>query len=300
MHIGFDIGGTKTVFAIFDANYERVESQRFETRAGTYEDYLAGVEDLVREADGSFPGSHTVGVGITGVVNGAGQSLSVNVPCINGMNVQRDLTVRLGRTVRCVNDVRAFALSEARGGAAEGFRTMVGIILGTGAASGYCLAGEPVLGTDGVAGEWGHLPVDAVIADRYALPIYACSCGKRGCQEQYVSGPGLGRLASHFTGMELDSRACVDRMRQGDPGATRAFEAWLACLSGVVSQLILHLNPAAIVIGGGLSNIDEIYSRLPAETKGRLLDCVPMPPILRARFGDDSGVRGAAIMGAQT
>ena len=299
MHFGIDVGGTKTEFAVFDENFERVHSCRVSTPRDDYEQYLQTLKSLIKRGDEEFGGRNTIGVGITGVLDRQGCSLSVNVPCTNGNNVERDLAEIIGRPVRCINDVRAFALSEAQGGAAEGFRTMVGVILGTGSASGYCLDGFPVLGINGVAGEWGHLPIDVRLATEFDLPVYDCPCGLSACQELYVSGQGLARLAEHFSGEALDSLTCVSRMRSGDAPASRAFGVWLECVSAVVSQLVLHINPEVIVIGGGMSKIEEIYTLLPEAVSGKLLKGVPTPPILQAKFGDDSGVRGAAIVGAQ-
>jgi len=299
MHYGIDVGGTKTEFAVFDENFERVRTHRVDTPTENYDDYLGLIKSLVGDADLDFGRESTVGVGVTGIVDRRGNSLSANVPCINGRNVQKDLTDKIGRSVRCINDVRAFALSEARGGAAKGYKTMVGVILGTGAASGYCQNGVPMIGVNGVAGEWGHLPIDASLVSEFDLPIYNCSCGKAGCFELYVSGPGLTRLASHFSGRHVDSVECISRMRDGEPDASRSFSVWLECLSSVFTQLVLHSNPEVIVIGGGMSNIDEIYDLLPGLMAKKLLSCVAPPPILKAKFGDDSGVRGAAIVGAE-
>ena len=249
------------------------------------------------EADAEYGSTSSVGVGLAGIVDRAGISFSVNVPCLNGKNVQTDLSQALDRDVRCINDVRAFALSEARGGAAEGFGTMVGVILGTGAASGYCRGGIPRLGTNGVAGEWGHLPIASTLVDQHNLPLFRCSCGALGCIELYVAGPGLARLAHHCTGDDIDTYECLARMRRGDKSALAAFDIWIDCVAGVFAQLILHVNPDAIVIVGGLSDIAELYDRLPAAVNRILLPGVTSPPIRRAVFGDDSGARGAAIVG---
>ena len=175
---------------------------------------------------------------------------------------------------------------------------MVGIILGTGAASGYCMDGHPVLGVDGVAGEWGHLPIDARLVSRYELPLFECPCGSLGCQERYVSGPGLARLVAHLAGESLDTIACVSRFREGDVAVSRAFKAWLNCVAAAVAQLTLNLNPEVVVIGSGMSKIPELFENLPKLVKAQLLAGVAPPPIVEARFGDDSGVRGAAIIGA--
>ena len=298
MHFGIDVGGTKTEFAVFDQAFARVHSLRINTPIDDYNQFLKTIAKLVKDGDRDFGADSTVGVGVTGIVDEAGRSFSANVPCLNKNDVRTDLRQAIGRDVHCINDVRAFALSEARGGAAEGFSTMVGIILGTGAASGFCRDGVPRIGTDGVAGEWGHLSMPATLMQKYDLPMYDCTCGKSGCIEMYVSGPGLSRLATHFFGEDCTSVKCVAEMRRGNKVAKRVFDIWIDCVGDVVAQLVLHSNPDIIVIGGGMSNIEELYDCLPNAAQRLLLTGVTTPPIRRAMFGDDSGVRGAAIVGA--
>mgnify|MGYP001815893968 CR=1 FL=1 len=300
MHYGIDVGGTKTEFSIFDHDFKRIHSHRTKTPVDDYAAFIRTISELVAGGDASYGKECTIGVGLTGLVDRQGRSFSVNVPCLNGMQVQDDLVAAIGRRVCCINDVRAFALSEARGGAAEGCDTMVGIILGTGAASGTCHNGILNVGANGVAGEWGHLPMAAGLMQRHKLPTFECSCGNTGCAELYVSGPGLARLAQHFINEDVDSAECVARFRQGDSAAGNVINIWIDCVASIVSQLVLHINPDVIVVGGGLSNIDELYGRVPDIAKTMLPATVSPPPIRRAVFGDDSGVRGAAIIGADS
>ncbi len=298
MHYGIDVGGTKTEFAVFDSKFNRQHSHRIKTPTGNYNEFLDAIRSLVSDGDREYDDNCSIGIGITGIVNAEGQSFSTNVPCLNGHQVRSDLIAAIGREVRCINDVRAFALSEAQGGAAEGFRTMVGIILGTGAASGYCREGKPRIGMDGVAGDWGHLSVPATFIRRHGLPLFECTCGKAGCIEMYVSGQGLGRLAGYTLGDSVSSKAVVARMRNGDQRATEVFDVWVDCFGHVVAQQVLQNNPDVIVVGGGMSNIEELYDKVPAAADRYLYDDLHAPPIRRAMFGDDSGVRGAAIIGA--
>jgi len=298
VHYGIDVGGTKTKFAVFNDTFSQISSHRVSTEKTDYQTYLHSLRDLVLEADNVYGSQSSVGVGITGILNGTGRSFSVNVPCLNGQHVRNDLAELLGRDICCLNDIDAFALSESQGGAADGFETMVGIILGTGVGSRTCRNGLLQKSVDGVAGEWGHLPISAPLAKRHGLPIFDCSCGQKGCMERYISGPGLQSLAALFLKGGIDSRKCISLMRLGDESAVAVFEIWIELVASVVAQLVLHTNPDVIVIGGGMSGIEELYARLPGVTAQFMLKGISPPPVRPARFGDASGVRGAAIAGA--
>ena len=296
---GLDIGGTKTEFAVFDDGLCRLHTRRVVTPAGDYGQFIRAIRKLVEEADRKFRSVDSIGVGVPGIRDRRGRSFSVNVPCITGRNVKKDLGSTLNRTVAVINDGRAFALSEANGGAGHGKDPMVGAILGTGAFGGYCIAGSLQGGRDGVAGEWGHLAIAATVRERHALPLHRCGCGKRGCMETYVSGRGLSRIHAHVAGSGLAAHRVIDGMRVGDTGCKRAFEIWLDCVASCFAQLVLHINPEIIVLGGGLSRIGEIYQRLPSTLSKYLFGGIPPPAIVPATFGDASGVRGAAIHAAR-
>lgn len=299
MHYGIDIGGTKTEFAVFDKNFNRITSHRTATVTNDYSGFISSIRSSLADADEIYGKTCSVGVGVPGILDNAGRSFSVNVPCLNGKCVQKDLLDALKRPVQCINDVRAFALSEAYGGAADGFETMAGVILGTGAASGFCQRGDLNLGMNGIAGEWGHLPVASTLAEEHGLPLFPCTCGARGCLENYVSGPGLARLAFHYLGQETKPADCIALARQGDPHASKVVTVWIDCIASVLAQIILHLDPEVIVIGGGMSKVSELYERLPLVTPNHLFSGVVLPTICQAKFGDDSGVRGAAIIGSR-
>jgi len=299
MHYGIDVGGTKTEFAVFDGAFEKVSSHRISTPTENYEEFLSAISGLVSDADSTDGVSCSVGVGHNGIVDSDGRSFSANVPCINGKQVKENLTRLLDRRVQCLNDVHAFALSEAQGGAGDGYASMVGVILGTGVMGTMCNGGEVESGATGIAGEWGHIPIAATLAERYQLPLYECPCGLTACAECYISGPGLARLASHELNDKVSSYDCIERMRDGDPAAVSTFTIWIELVASSISQVILHTNPEVIVIGGGMSAVDELFERLPDATRQFLFKGVSPPPILRAKYGDASGVRGAAIAGAK-
>lgn len=299
MMYGLDIGGTKAEFAVFDDRLSRLHTRRIVTPTSDYGRFVQSIRELVQEADRKFNSVDSFGVGVPGIRDRRGRSFSVNVPCITGQNVKNDLAAALNRTVAAINDGRAFALSEANGGAGHGKDPMIGVILGTGAFGGYCVTGSLQGGKDGVAGEWGHLPIGATVRERYALPLHRCGCGKQGCIETYVSGRGLSSIHAHVAGSGLAPQRVVDGMRAGKESCNRAFKIWIDCVASCFAQLTLHINPEIIVVGGGLSQIRELYWQLPQALSKCLFGDIPPPEIVPAKFGDASGVRGAAIYAAQ-
>ena len=296
---GLDIGGTKSEFAAFDDNLTRLYTRRIVTPTSDYDRFIQSIRELVEEADRKFEFADSIGVGVPGIRDRRGRSFSVNVPCLTGKNVKEDFSAALNKTVAVINDGRAFALSEAHGGAGQGHDPMIGVILGTGAFGGYCIGGRLQGGRDGVAGEWGHLAIAATVRDRYALPLHRCGCGAMGCIEAYVSGRGLSKIHAHVGGPALSAPRLVERMRGGESSCQRAFDIWIDCVASCFVQLILHINPEIIVVGGGLSQIRELYWQLPKALSKYLFGGVQPPSIVPARFGDASGVRGAAIFAAQ-
>ena len=296
---GVDIGGTKTEFAAFDNDFTRRCTRRIATPIRDYDRLVRSIGTLAEEADAQFSGVDVIGVGVPGIRDRQGLSFSVNVPCITGQNVKDDLSSALNRTVAVINDGHAFALSEVHGGAGQGHDPMVGVILGTGVFGGYCIGGNLRGGRDGVAGEWGHLPIAAAIRDRYSLPLQPCGCGKQGCIETYVSGPGLSQLHAHVAGSTISPERIVQRMRAGETTCKRAFGIWIDCVASCFAQFILHINPEIIVVGGGLSKIGELYTQIPPALSEHLFRGLQPPSIVPARFGDSSGARGAAILAAQ-
>ena len=296
---GLDIGGTKAEFAVFDKELDRLHTRRIATPTGDYDRLLESIVGLADVADDRFGRIDSIGVGVPGIRDRDGRSFSVNVPCLNGRDVKTDLANELEKTVVVINDGRAFALSEAHGGAGEGHDPMIGVILGTGAFGGYCIGGQLQGGRDGVAGEWGHLPIAATVRERHSLPLHRCGCGALGCIECYVSGSGMSRIHQHVAGSALPPRRLVERMRAGEPSCKRTFDIWIDCVASCFAQLILHINPETIVVGGGLSQIRELYRQLPSALSNYLFEQIQPPQIVPAKFGDASGVRGAAILAAQ-
>ena len=296
---GLDIGGTKVEFGVFDARLNRLHTVRSPTPTDDYDLFLRTVHDIVADADRRFQATGTVGIGLPGIIDRQGKSYAVNVPCLTGRDAKADLARMLERPIEIINDGRAFALSEAHSGAAEGHECMIGATLGTGVVGGYCIDGRLQAGRDGIAGEWGHIPLASSVRTRHGLPLLVCRCGATACAECYVSGPGMSRIHEHLTETRMPVKDIVGGMREDDASCERTFDIWIDCVASCLASMVLHINPGIIVIGGGLSAIEEIYQRLPGALSGHLPARIEPPGIVPARHGGTSGVRGAAIVGAQ-
>lgn len=300
---GLDIGGSKMELVAFAAAGDALHDvfrERIPTPSHDFAAFVASIAALVGRADEALGFAAPVGIGLPGIVDPAsGRQLSSNVPALNGRLVAPALEEALRRPVVIGNDCQCFALSEAQGGAVDGLPTMFGAILGTGAGGGYCTDARLQRGLNGFAGEWGHWAVPAHLLAQYDLPVIACSCGRHGCLERYVSGPGMSMLHAYFGGdgaapMELAARAAL-----GDLLARRSLDVHLDLLAHALSSLVLSFDPHAIVLGGGLSRLPHLYRELPAAVRRHLFPGVQVPPILPPRFGDAGGARGAALLARQ-
>lgn len=301
MIYGLDIGGTKTEIAIFDQRMNQVDSWRIATPKDDYELFLTRLSAMVLEADKKFNTCGTLGIGMVGVVDAEGRSVSANIPCANGQLIAEDLQQRLQRPIAISNDTRCFALSEAAGGAGEGYSRMFGAIIGTGAAGGLCINGELYKSANGVAGEYGHHPLGAPMQQKYNLPVLRCGCGLLGCLEKYISGPGLAYLYGLYSGKaNASAPQVIGALRSNESAAVTAFACYMDILGSSFASLIMDYDPDVIVVGGGMSQLDEVINGLPAAIIPHVFKGVKMPAIVRAKFGDSSGVRGAAILGAQS
>ena len=299
MPYGLDIGGTKIELAIFDDKFRIVNSWRVDTPRQGYSYFLNIIEDMVFRADQQTGGKDSVGIGLPGFIGADGRVIAANIPCLKGKDLLNDLPFRLERPTGFENDVKAFVLSEVTGGAANGFRHALGVVLGTGVAGGLCMDGKLYHGRQNIACEFGHIPLPAMLQQRYQLPLRQCGCGSIGCVECYLSGPGLQWLCSHFSTDYTDVKHLVKGLEQNDPDARKVFDAYIDCLGNYFAQLILMFDPDIIVLGGGLSNISQIYDELPPVISNYLFENVTPPPVIAPLFGDSSGVRGAAMLGRQ-
>ncbi|MBL4672885.1 MAG: ROK family protein [Arenicella sp.] len=297
MIYGLDIGGTKIEIAVYDERYELQASWRVDTPVDSYNTFLDTIVEMVVEADGRSKKVGTVGLGIPGYKGLDGRLVCSNIPCVNGKYLKQDLSQRLGRDVVIENDVMAFVYSESNGGVADGHENVLGVILGTGMSGALCINGHVYHGRQNVAGEYGHVGLSGALLQRYDFPKRACGCGSFGCVEKYLSGPGLLWMSSHF-GAEYES--VIDLVRgyqQKERCAVVVFNAYLDCLGSYLSELTKMFDPHVIVLGGGISNIGEIYDAIPSIMAKYVLVNTSPPKVVAAMYGDSSGVRGAAILG---
>jgi len=297
VHIGVDVGGTKIELAVFDHNLSFVNAWRESTPSDDYARFIAVVSNMVSHAEKEIGSAASVGIGLPGMIDPRGVTTCPNVPCLTGKNTVADVEVSLGRPIGVGNDARNFALSEANGGAGEGFDRVLGIIVGSGLGGGLCVNGKVFSGTNNIAAEWGHMLLPAVLQQRYDLPLRECGCGASGCIERYFSGPGLVWLYEHLTGRKLDMPVVTDVMLIDDDDARKVADAYIDGLATCLSQLLIFYDPDVIVFGGGVSKEPEVLARLPGAFPDAPYAGKKLPEIVLAKFGDSSGVRGAAILG---
>ena len=289
IRIGVDFGGTKIEAAAL-APDGRVVVRRRTASPPHYEAGVAAVRELVAEVEreAGVAGA-PVGVGGPGSPSPAdGRMRDANSTHLNGRPFQADLERALGRPIRLANDANCLALSEAVDGAAAGARVVFAAILGTGVGGGLIVDGALVEGRNAFAGEWGHNPLPWPRPDEYPGPL--CWCGRRSCLELWVSGPGLAR--DHGAG--LTAEAVVNAARGGDAAAAAALDRYIDRLSRGFAVVCDLVDPDVIVLGGGMSNVELLYERLPAAIAPHVFSDVFATPVRRALHGDSSGVRGAA------
>lgn len=292
IQIGVDFGGTKIEAAALAPDGEVAARLRIPTPA-TYDAALAAVRDLVERIEAQTGQRGSVGVGAPGSISPrTGMMRNANAVYLNGRRFREDLSQALARPVRLANDANCLALSEAADGAAAGARVTFAIILGTGCGGGLVVDGRLVEGGDGVAGEWGHIPLPWPTADEGQGPD--CWCGQKGCLETWVSGTGLQRDFMASTGLERDGATIVADALAGEPQAAAAFDRLVDRLGRAMAVICNIVDPDVFVLGGGLSNVEALYARLPAVIGSRVFSDGFSARIAPARWGDSSGVRGAA------
>ena len=293
MRIGIDLGGTKIEACLLDARGEIVRRERRETPQGDYDATVRVIAALATELEAHAGEPATVGVGTPGSVSSlTGLMKNCNSIVLNGRALQHDLAVALGREVRIANDANCFALSEATDGAARDARCVFGVILGTGVGGGIVLDRRIWPGADGVAGEWGHNPLPWPRPGEWPGPD--CYCGRTGCIETLCSGPAIAREHGLRTGDEVTATEIGARSLAGDAEASATIELLVDRLARGLAHVINVLDPDAIVLGGGLSNLDRLYDDLPARLAAFVFSDTLRAALQRPVHGDSSGVRGAA------
>ncbi|MGA7538566.1 MAG: ROK family protein [Steroidobacteraceae bacterium] len=292
---GMDVGGSKIETCLFDEQFRPLEGRRVETASVSYEELLERIVGEARWLDARAGAAVDLGIGLPGLVDHAtGRSLTSNVPA-TGRPLRADLIARLGRSVAMANDCKCFALSEANGGAAEGSQTTLGLILGTGVGGGVTRHGRLVLGHNDLPGELGHIGIPGRLIAECGLPLLPCGCGRRGCYETLVSGPGLARLARHHGGPERSPAEIAQLARTGDSAMAAAMREWLTLLAELIHTAQCTIDMDCVVLGGGLSRIPELAHML-GGTYRTLQIGSRETRFAIARFGDASGTRGAAML----
>jgi fructokinase len=294
MRIGIDLGGTKIEIAALDATGDIRLRRRVPTPAGDYAGTLEAIAALIEGAEAELGRAESIGIGIPGSVSPfTGLVRNANSTVLIGKPLDRDLEQRLGRPVRIDNDANCFILSETNGGAATGAKLAFGVILGTGVGGGIAFEGRPYDGRNGIAGEWGHTPLPWLRDDENAEPCY---CGRNGCIEMFLCGPRLSAQYRELTGRTLTPSDIAEASMNGDPDAESALVRYEDRLARGLAMILDILDSDVIVFGGGVSNLDRLYTNVPPLLAQYAFADKIDTPIRRARFGDSSGVRGAAML----
>lgn len=293
MKLGIDLGGTKIeIVALDDANGELLR-RRIATPAGDYAATLQAVAALVREAEALLGRRGTVGIGTPGSISRAtGLLKNSNSVHLNGRPILSDLENQLQREVRISNDANCFALSEATDGAAAAAAVVFGVIIGTGTGAGIVVNGKVLTGPNGIAGEWGHNPMPWPEGAEY--PGSPCYCGQSGCIETFLSGPGMAGDHRQVAGQQLTAEEIAARAASGDAACESTLQRYEQRLAKALAHVINILDPDVIVLGGGMSNIVRLYDNVPRLWGRHVFSDRVDTRLVRSRFGDSSGVRGAA------
>lgn len=305
MRLGVDVGGTKIEAVVLAEDGTQRFRERIAAPQGSYAATLSAIAGLHDRAQAVCGGLDSVGVGAPGsVIPETGLMKNCNSTWLNGQPLPQGLADRLGRSVVVANDADCFALSEASDGAGAGDRVVFGVILGTGVGGGVVVDGRLLAGPNGIAGEWGHNPLPelaaaptAFIERHSAMPSRLCYCGRTNCVETWLSGPGLLRSAQALGCQVATTEAAVAAAGQGDPAAWAALELHQWQLAAALSVVINVLDPDVIVLGGGLSQVGMLYDGVVARWERFVFSDRVRTRLAPPRFGDASGVRGAAWLG---
>ncbi|HEY2118306.1 MAG TPA: fructokinase [Candidatus Acidoferrum sp.] len=293
VRIGVDLGGTKIEFVALERDGRELHRHRVPTPRNDYNGTIGAIRDGVEQIERELARSATVGVGIPGTISQITKNVkNANSTWMNGRPFDRDLGAALQREVRCANDANCLAVSEATDGAGAGKHVVFAVILGTGCGGGVAFDGRVHNGRNGVAGEWGHNTLPWMRAEEF--PGEQCYCGHRGCIETWISGTGLEADYQRATNVCLAGKEIVTRMEAGEAAAIACLERYEDRLARSLANMVNILDPDVIVLGGGVSQIPRLYKNVPNRLKEYVFGKEADTPVLIARHGDASGVRGAA------
>jgi len=293
LRLGIDLGGTKIEAVVLDSQGRELLRRRVDTPQGDYAATLNVVVGMVLAVEDELDESVTVGIGTPGAISRASGLLkNSNSVCLNGKPLLQDLQFALKRPIRMANDADCFALSEATDGAAAGSSSVFGVIVGTGTGGGIVIDGKLLNGINAIAGEWGHNPLPWPRDDELQGP--ECYCGKRGCIETWISGPGLERAYLAATGTMLAARDIAQREAAGEAAAVNVLDDYVDRMARALASVINIVDPEIIVLGGGLGNISRLYRDVPETWDQYVFSDRVATRLVAPMYGDSSGVRGAA------
>jgi len=293
MRIGIDLGGTKIEAIALDNSGAELSRQRIDTPQGDYQETVDAITTLVQMLEAETRQTGTVGIGIPGVISPATDLVkNANSTWLIGKPLHTDLEKVLSRPVRIENDANCFVVSEATDGAAWGADIVFGVIIGTGTGGGIYVRGKEITGTNAIAGEWGHNPLPWPTADEY--PGRECYCGKQGCIETWLSGPGFSNDHQLHGGKGNTSRDIVLLAEQGDEVANASLQRYEDRMARALASIINILDPEVVVLGGGMSNVTRLYNNVPEIWCKYVFSDQVSTKLVPPLHGDSSGVRGTA------
>ncbi|MBX9862962.1 MAG: ROK family protein [Hyphomicrobium sp.] len=291
--LGIDLGGTKIEGRVLSPGGEEIARRRILAPQGDYDASVRALTDIIGALMGDAGGDATVGIAMPGSLSpSTGLVRNANSTWLNGRPLRQDLEAALGRPVRMANDANCFALSEAVDGAAAGARSVFGVIVGTGCGGGIVIDGKVLEGARGIGGEWGHNPLPWADADEH--PGAPCWCGRNGCMEIWASGTGLSADYRRRTGELVSGHEIVERAHLGEPAARTSLDRHASRLARGLAHIVNVIDPDVIVLGGGLSKLPHLYEVLPKLAAPYVFSDVAALDIRPPKWGDASGVRGAA------
>jgi len=298
MHIGIDLGGTKTESIILNENGKEIERLRKETPKN-YNGTLDTICELVKYLEEKYKTKCSVGVGTPGALSKETDCIKGgNSTWLNGRPLKKDIELRLNRKIFFENDANCFALSEAYDGAGSKHEIVFGVIIGTGVGGGLVIDKKIINGFNNITGEWGHNQMPVGSNDKWNR--HDCYCGKKGCIETFLSGPGFSKHYYDLFNEKLDARIIQENANNGDEKALEFIFQYLDYLARGLAQVINIIDPGAIVLGGGVSNMKQIYGNINAKLKKYVFSDTVNTEVVKNKFGDSSGVRGAADLGRES
>ncbi len=293
MRIGVDLGGTKIEVVVLDNQHNIIDRKRSPTPSQNYTAIISEIKELIDSCVGQISCHYTIGIGIPGILSATtGLVKNANLQCLIGKPFDRDLSTALESPVKISNDANCFTLSEAVDGAAKGYRTVFGVIIGTGTGGGIVINGNVLSGKNSIAGEWGHNPLPW--PNSQEIPGQKCYCGKFGCIETFLSGSGMVFDYHSVSKKKITTEEIVKLAENDNLVAKNVLYRYIDRLARSLAMIINVLDPDVIVLGGGLSNISSLYHEIP-DCWGQYIFSNDVKTLLKqAEFGDSSGVRGAA------